>query len=156
MHQSEEFRRSLRQRGYRITPQREMILAAVRAGDGHSTAEDVFVRVATLAPSMSRATVYRTLDFLEREHLITSADLGEGRRVFESAEAGSHHHLVCTRCRSVRQIEHAYVARMFAEFEREFGFVAEAAHLGFFGLCGQCRFTDQLDQPDAGSARTND
>lgn len=156
MHQSEEFRRSLRQRGYRITPQREMILAAVRAGDGHSTAEDVFVRVATLAPSMSRATVYRTLDFLEREHLITSADLGEGRRVFESAEAGSHHHLVCTRCRSVRQIEHAYVARMFAEFEREFGFVAEAAHLAFFGLCSRCRSKEKSAMPHDTDVRTED
>ena len=139
MQRTEEFRRSLRTRGYRVTPQRELILAAVRAGQGHCTAEDVFARVAVLAPSMSRATVYRTLEFLVREHLVTSADLGEGRRVFELAESESHHHLVCTGCRSVQQIDHAHVAELFASLEREFGFAASADHLAFFGLCSQCR-----------------
>lgn len=139
MSDDDDFRHSLRERGYRITPQRELILAAVRAGGGHCTADEVFQRVAAQAPSLSRATVYRTLEFLVREHLVTSADLGEGRRVFESVETESHHHLVCRHCRSVQQIHHHEVAELFTSLEQKYGFIASADHLAFFGSCSRCR-----------------
>jgi Fur family ferric uptake transcriptional regulator len=138
MGHEDDFRHSLRERGYRITPQRELILAAVRAGDGHCTADEVFHRVAAQAPGLSRATVYRTLEFLVREHLVTSADLGEGRRVYESVESESHHHLVCTRCRAVQQIDHDEVAVLYVTLQHKYGFRASADHLAFFGLCRHC------------------
>lgn len=144
MNRTDEVGHSLRKRGFRVTPQRELILAAMRAGDGHCTAEEVYAHVAVLAPSLSRATVYRTLEFLVREHLVTSADLGEGRRVFELVTAEVHHHLVCTRCKSVQQIGHALIAEMFATVEREHGFAISTDHLALFGLCGRCRSAESL------------
>lgn len=143
MQRTDDFRHALRERGYRVTPQRELILAAVRAGSGHCTADDVYLRVAAQSPSLSRATVYRTLEFLVREHLVTCADLGEGRRVYELVSSEAHHHLVCTHCRAVQQIGHEEVAGLFAALDSKYGFTASADHMAFFGVCSRCRTADE-------------
>jgi Fur family transcriptional regulator, ferric uptake regulator len=135
----EEFRKTIRKRGYRVTPQRELILDAVRVAKGHSTAEQVYARVVKRAPSLNRATVYRTLEFLTQQHMITSTDLGTGGKVFEIAAPEPHHHLVCNVCGEVTQIGHERLSQIFMAIEREHGFKITTDHLALFGLCEHCR-----------------
>lgn len=134
----DDLRKAIRQRGFRVTPQRELILAAVREGGGHVTPELVFERVTRLAPSLSRATVYRTLDFLAEQHLITCTDLGVGSKVYELVDAQPHHHLVCEACGSVQQIDHTVARHFFRQVENEFRFHVTTDHLALFGLCAHC------------------
>ena len=60
----------LRQRGFRMTPQREIILDAIGQGHGHTDFDEIFARVQARSPAMNRATLYRTLEFLSQQRLI--------------------------------------------------------------------------------------
>lgn len=129
----------IRQRGFRVTPQRQLILEAVRSGKGHSSPEQIYNRVVKKAPALNRATVYRTLEFLAKQHLIVCADVGTGSKVYEIASDHPHHHLVCEHCGKVEQIDHALFKHAFEQLERNYGFRVTSNHLALFGLCKRCR-----------------
>lgn len=131
--------RTIRQRGFRMTPQRQLILDAVMTGKGHSTPDQIYNRVAKKAPALNRATVYRTLDFLAEQHLITSTDIGIGSKVYEMATPQPHHHLVCERCGKVEQVDHDVMASAFRHIEHSYGFKVTTDHLALFGLCRHCQ-----------------
>src|SRR4030065_1835695 len=86
---------TLREVGYRLTPQRMMILAAIYENEGHITAEAIHERVTQQYPFVDISTVYRTLQLLKKLRLVTETDLGEGVVEYELRERGRHHHLVC-------------------------------------------------------------
>jgi Fur family ferric uptake transcriptional regulator len=129
----------MRERGFRVTPQRHMILDAICEGAGHTSFEEVYSRVQAKSPAVNRATVYRNLDFLCEMRLIVAADIGGGHRVYEIAGKTPHHHLICRTCGAVEQISHATVKTLFAKIERDHQFTVDMDHLALFGLCRQCR-----------------
>jgi Fur family ferric uptake transcriptional regulator len=137
--QLEDYRMLIRRRGFRVTPQRQLILEAVRAGKGHITPDQVYNRVSRKAPALNRATVYRNLEFLAEQHLITSTDVGSGGKVYEIASQEPHHHLVCENCGKAEQINHSIMQRAFKQIEREHGFKVTTSHLALFGLCQDCQ-----------------
>ncbi len=136
-HQERNYAAHIRRRGYRVTPQREMILDAICEGGGHSSAEEIYGRVQAKAPAVNQATVYRTLDFLHKLGLIVAAEIG-GRTVYEIAGETPHHHLVCRACGYTLQIDHDAVGALFAQIEREQKFKVETNHLALHGLCEPC------------------
>ncbi len=129
---------TLRQRGYRVTPQREMIVEAVAHGR-HTTAEEVFERVRERTQAVNIATVYRTLDLLVEEGLASRTDLGGGRVVYATAEHGPHIHLVCLQCGRVIEAETDLLESLVQELEARYGFVCAPQHLGISGLCADCQ-----------------
>jgi len=132
----------MRERGFRVTPQRELILDAICEGGGHTTLEEIYARVHARAPAINRATIYRTLDFLCELRLVVAADVGSGHRVYEIAGDTPHHHLVCRNCHRVEQISHETVKALFARIEQEQQFTVDMNHLALFGLCRDCRQRD--------------
>lgn len=138
-HQTMDYARRLHEGGFRVTPQRQLILDAICETGGHASPDDVYARVHARAPAVNRATVYRNLDFLSGVHLVTSIDVGQGGKVYEIACPRPHHHLVCRQCGEVTRIDHAMVKAFFAKVERECEFVVETDHLALFGLCRHCR-----------------
>lgn len=132
----------MRQRGYRVTPQRQLILDAICERSGHTTFEEIYARVRAKSDAVNRATVYRTLDFLVGLRLVVAADIGGGHSVYEIAGDTPHHHLVCLRCRQVQQISHEAVKDLFTKIEQEQHFHVETDHLALFGLCQQCYEAD--------------
>lgn len=137
-HRQSDYVKLLHERGYRVTPQRQLILDAVCEGQGHTTMEEIFARVQAKAPAVNRATVYRTLDFLCELELVVAADLG-GSTVYEIARKELHHHLVCLYCGQTDELSHAVVKTLFKRIERERGFEVKTNHLALFGVCRQCR-----------------
>src|SRR3989304_4618580 len=81
----------MRERGFRVTPQRQLILDAICEGDGHTTPDEIYERVRARTPHVNRATVYRTLDFLCEMRLVVAAQIG-GHMGFGIAGGGTHHH----------------------------------------------------------------
>jgi Fe2+ or Zn2+ uptake regulation protein len=128
----------LRARGFRVTPQRQLILDAICEGGGHTTPDEIFARVQTKAPSLNRATVYRTLDFLCKMQLVVAAQIG-GHWVYEIAGQTPHHHLICRGCGRQIDLPHAEVKAFYAEIERSQHFSVETGHLALSGLCAECR-----------------
>ncbi len=128
----------LRERGFRVTPQRRWILDAICAGDGHTTPEEIYERVRAWTPHVNRATVYRNLDFLCDMRLVVAVQIG-GRWYYEIAGEAPHHHLVCRRCNRMAQIDHLAVKSLFDRVERKHHFTIDMDHLALFGLCAKCR-----------------
>ena len=128
----------LRRRGFRMTPQREIILDAISQGHGHTAFDQIFARVQARSPAMNRATLYRTLEFLRQQRLIFSAEIG-GQTVYEIAQDELHHHLVCVNCGATEALPHEEVKPFFEQLERDHQFSVLTNHLVLFGLCRNCR-----------------
>lgn len=131
----------LREHGMRLTPQREMILDAICEGGCPTTFDEIYARLHAKASAINQATVYRALKVFCDLGLVTAADLGDGRTVYEIAGVTPHHHLVCRVCGHVETIDQAALASLCAAFEREQRFTLDMHHLVLFGYCRRCRPT---------------
>ena len=129
----------LRRNGYRMTPQRQLILDAICAAGGHVTPEEVYRRVHAITPALNRATVYRSLNFLVEQRIVTVTLLPNGKFVYELAEDEPHHHLVCRECGRSIQLSHAALADFYQLMEEQYDFAVDMTHISFFGLCKACR-----------------
>jgi Fur family ferric uptake transcriptional regulator len=129
----------LSEKGYRLTPQRLMILAAMEGSEDHISAEEIYAQVAAKYPHVNISTVYRTLELLKRLGMVYEINLGEGRIRYHAEESGHHHHLVCQGCGSVIDIDESTLSSLRNILLRDYGFRAELRHVAIFGLCEKCR-----------------
>ena len=132
----------LHQKGFRVTPQRQLIFEAVRKGNGHISPEEIFQEVRRQAPSIHRATVYRTLDFLCDMRLVVGARIHR-HEYYEAAGKVAHHHLICRRCNRVLALENRTVQRWFARIKSQKHFQVDMDHLTLSGLCSACQAADR-------------
>jgi Fur family ferric uptake transcriptional regulator len=130
----------LRAKGYRLTPQRGLVLEAVQSL-GHATPEEVFAEVHERAPGVNISTVYRTLELLEDLGLVTHTHLGHGPPTFHSATVPEHVHLVCRGCRAVTEVPPAAVDSLVRRLADDLGFSTDVNHLTVFGTCAECTAT---------------
>jgi Fur family transcriptional regulator, ferric uptake regulator len=128
----------LRARGYRVTPQRQLVLEAVTALE-HATPEEICTRVQETARGVNISTVYRTLELLEQLGLVTHSHLGHGAPRYHLADEADHVHLVCQECGRIDQVEPAAVAPLVAALAAEQDFETDVRHLTVFGRCGACQ-----------------
>jgi Fur family ferric uptake transcriptional regulator len=129
----------LREKGYRLTPQRLMILAAIESSDEHISAEEIYAGVTARYPNVNISTVYRTLELLKKLGMVYEIDLGEGRVRYHAEASGHHHHLVCRGCGRVIDIKESTLSSLRDILLRDYSFRAELKHVGIFGLCEKCR-----------------
>src|SRR5215469_2075204 len=129
---------TLRASGYRVTPQRQLVLEAVTRLE-HATPEEIYAEVKQTAVGVNLSTVYRTLELLEQIGLVTHTHLGHGAHRYHLAADAQHLHLVCRECDAVTQLEPAAVASLVSTLKAEYGFETDVGHLTVFGTCGQCR-----------------
>ena len=127
----------IRQRGLRLTPQRELVLAAVREL-GHSTPEEVSTHVRKLHPGINLSTVYRNLETLEKAGFLVHTHLGHGGATFHAADATSHLHLVCSNCGSVSEADLAIAEGFVEKLVAEHGFQTDITHFAIYGECTLC------------------
>lgn len=135
----EVFIQELRERGFRLTPQREMILSVLHDVEGLVTAEEIYNRVQSISSSVDISTVYRTLDLLQEFDLVSCVDPSNDQRRYELwGIHGPHLHLVCQTCGQVSAAD-LEVAQAFGQcLQAEYGFVPALDHLSVPGLCATC------------------
>ena len=129
----------LQQRGYRLTPQRLMVLEAIRESDGHVSADEILSRIHASYPYANVSTIYRTLELLKKLHLVTETDLGEGRVRYHYADKGRHHHLICQKCGATTDMADSDMSPLEELLRQKYDFRADLRHLAIFGLCLWCR-----------------
>ena len=129
----------LSHRGYRMTPQRMMIVSAIETSDNHISAEDIYAQVVIKYPNVNVSTVYRTLDLLEQLGLVTKTEMGVGRIMYHPIEKGHHHHLICRECGSIVDLDESIMSPLKETLLRDYQFTAELRHLGILGLCADCK-----------------
>ena len=138
MSHSGDIVKKLAEQGYRLTPQRVMIVSAIENSDGHISAEEIYAQVAAKYPQVNISTVYRTLELLKKLGLVTETNFGEGRVRYHPAGKGHHHHLVCTECGTVFDLDESQLSSLEGMLLREYGFIADLRHLAIFGRCVKC------------------
>ena len=127
----------LRQKGYRLTHQRQQILDALTAFP--QSVEDVIAALKNRNESIDRVTVYRTLDCFVDLGVVGKTQFKDKIAKYELlTEAHHHHHLVCDKCGSVEDValNEAFLLRKVRE---QTNFQVKSHSLEFFGLCANCR-----------------
>lgn len=130
---------ALRQRGYRITPQREMIIQAVAHSPVHITAEGVAKQLRVHTRAINIATVYRTLDLLWHEGFACRNDLSEGKIVYATFQHGPHIHLVCRKCNKVIDADIEILNSLGKDLHHKYKFQSDLDHFSIFGVCSDCQ-----------------
>jgi len=125
--------------GYRLTPQRMMVVEALHDSEKHVSAEDIYARVKAKYPYANISTVYRTLELLKELGLVNEIALGDGCIRFHPAEKGRHHHLVCQKCGKVIDLPESELAPLENVLSEKHQFKADLKHTAVFGLCARCR-----------------
>jgi len=133
----EHLAQQIREKGFRITPQRVAILTALHASGGHLSPTDVYDRVRATTPGLTEPTVYRTLEFLHKNGLLYASQTG-GRIEYEIANH-DHHHLVCSACGKTVEIGSEELTQLYKRIERSTGYRLAISHLSFVGLCPDCQ-----------------
>ena len=128
---------ALKKTGYRLTPQRVMVVSALAEQPGHVGVDDIYQAVHRLYPYIDVATVYRTLQLLKRLHLVTELDVG-GLARYELVETDRHHHMVCRECGDAFNFSPRYLEAFRKTLMDEFGFQPDLEHFAIGGLCRQC------------------
>ena len=128
---------SLRETGYRLTPQRMMVVSILHDSKGHISAEEIHARVQEHYPYVDISTVYRTLQLLKRLHFVTETNLGGGAVRYELSR-GQHHHLVCQRCSASVQLEDSFIQPLRQKLRDDYRFEADLEHFAILGLCERC------------------
>jgi len=137
--QSRDMSSRLSELGYRLTPQRMMILSAIEGSDSHISAEEIYLQVRARYPHMNISTVYRTLELLSELGLVTETDMGDGRVRYHCMGKGHHHHLVCQKCGAIIDVEESILNPLWAEIQQKYNFKVNMKHVALFGLCSKCR-----------------
>ncbi len=129
---------TLRAGGYRVTPQRQLILEAVTELE-HATPEEIFAEVRQTASGVNVSTVYRTLELLEQIGLVTHTHLGHGAPRYHLAAEAEHVHLVCRQCERVTEVSRPRSGSLVSALDADLGFETDVGHLTVFGRCADCR-----------------
>jgi len=128
----------IRQKGYRLTPQRMMVLEAIEHAEDHISAEEIHAQIIEKYPNVNISTVYRSLELLTELGLVTSTNMGDGTQRFHIRRKSQHHHLVCNFCGRVYDINEANLSNLKNSLLANYGFAAELRHIAFFGKCTRC------------------
>ncbi len=128
----------LREKGLRLTPQRELVLNAVRQL-GHATPEEVAEQVKKTHPGINLSTVYRNLETLENVGLVQHTHLGHGGATYHAAEEMTHLHLVCGKCGSVGDAPIEVAAPFVNSLVDDYGFKTDVTHFAIYGTCEGCQ-----------------
>jgi Fur family ferric uptake transcriptional regulator len=135
-----EFIRGLRDRGFRMTPQREMVLSVLHQMAGFATADELYQRVRTLSAAIDISTVYRTLDLLQEFQLVSWVEGSDGQRRYDLlADHRPHVHLVCSSCGQVTGAAVDTIQPGLRQIMERYGFAVDLGQLHLAGQCAACR-----------------
>ncbi len=130
---------TLKESGHRPTPQRLMILSALRHSKGHITASQVLEQVKETYSYIDLSTVYRTLDMLKQMRLVSETHMGGDQHSYEWIDDVRHHHLICQGCDRVVLLDDTMLESLGANILNTYDFDVDIDHLAIFGTCGECR-----------------
>ena len=132
-----DWREKLRGSGYRLTPQRELILDAVDRL-GHATPDEVLAEVRKQSTAVNVSTVYRTLEILEELGLVRHAHLSDRAPTYHSVRDHEHFHLVCRNCHRAISVDPDVLQPLVTRLRDEHHFEPDVGHLTVHGTCKEC------------------
>jgi Fe2+ or Zn2+ uptake regulation protein len=127
-----------RQKDLKITPQRRVIFELLAEDDSHPTADEIYQRVLSVMPEVSRTTVYNTLrELVALGELTTVEDLGESGTRYDT-NGSHHHHLFCMHCHALIDIGRDFAGVELSP-EETAGYQIVKSQVTFYGICPDCQ-----------------
>ena len=128
----------LRDNGYKVTPQRLAVYEALADTTMHPNAEMLYGILQPKYPTMSLATVYKTMDIFSAIGLVQILNVGEDSYRYD-ANTESHPHVKCCVCNRVDDIMQIQDAQLLTEVTRQTSYQITGRQMYFFGICPDCQ-----------------
>ncbi|MBN3526698.1 transcriptional repressor [Paenibacillus apiarius] len=139
----EKINQQLINKNYKLTSQREAVVRVLLEHESdHLSAEEVFMLVKDKYPEIGLATVYRSLELLSELHIVEKMNFGDGVVRFDlrgDDHEHMHHHMICSECGAVEEIQDDWLLELEERIEREFGFKVTDHRLDFIGRYHTCK-----------------
>jgi len=129
----------LRQRGFKLTFQRNTVLDAITLTHERFTSDDIYTNIHAEHPEIGLVTIYRTLKILAEAGLICEVHTGKRRSYIMRRPSEHHHHLVCIGCGAVIDFAGCDLSKLENQLTLETGFNIEGHLLEFSGCCRDCK-----------------
>lgn len=134
---------TLQEYGYKLTPQRRLLLSILETSQDHLDAESLYRIAKQRDAHVSLATVYRNLAAFKKIGLVQEHNLGEDHAHFEKVTARPHFHFTCTRCGQVVELRSKKIVRLTRELCEAEDLTMESMHLFIQGVCASCQNANQ-------------
>lgn len=132
----------LRGRGFRITPQRLAVLEVLSRSEGHPSVEAIYAEVRARFPTVSLATIYKTIGVLKEIGEVLELGFADSGNRYDGHRPYPHPHLICTRCGAISDPDLSSLHDLTREVAAETGFQILTHRLDFFGVCRNCQGCD--------------
>ncbi len=144
-HYVDESNDLLQKRGYRLTPQRYLVLSVIQDANEHISLEQIAERVQHINPRVSLSTIYRTLELLSGLGLVHENHLPGESSHYEIPRGNTHHHLLCKRCRAMIHLDDALLGDLHELLQKQQHFHDLSLNLLASGYCDACWQTMQQE-----------
>jgi Fur family peroxide stress response transcriptional regulator len=129
---------ALRSKGFKATPQRIAICRIALNSRAHPTAQQVYNEVKKIHPTVSLATVYKTLEVLKELNLVQEINFSTGQARFDSYMT-PHINLVCLKCGSIADLDDTTLIEVIAKVKLSTKFNPTGQRVDIYGICQKCR-----------------
>lgn len=131
----------LKEKGLKLTPQRRSVLDVIYENKGnHLSTEEIYEMVKKKCPEIGLATVYRSMQLFDQANIVYKHNFNDGRSRYEIIldEDHQHHHLICTKCGIVIEVEEDLLEYIEHEIENKYNFTIMNHNVKFYGHCNKC------------------
>jgi len=133
----------LKDKGYKLTGQRRLIIEVFNESHGHYTAQEVFDLVREKSKSINFSTIYRNLELLSDLEIIDKLQLESGISHYELCGLEHHHHVICKKCGDMQEIDVCPFAGLEEEQLKAIGFKATGHKFEIYGYCSKCSLSKE-------------
>ena len=128
---------ALKERNFRLTPQRVELVRLIAASEGHPSASQLYTKIKLQFPTMSHATVYKTLSMLKEMDQVLEIDLRDDSH-YDGNRPQPHPHLICVNCNKIIDGEVSLDAESLMKLEQASGYKILRPQISLYGLCPDC------------------
>lgn len=143
MYSSNSLKAELNQKGWRLTPQREIILTAFQnlQKGKHLSAEDLYELLEQQGNSISLSTIYRNLKLMSHMGILRELEFAEGHKHYELNQPypNHHHHLICVKCNQAIEFKSDSILKVGKSKAKHAGFHLLDCQLTIHALCPRCQ-----------------
>jgi len=143
MKELRELEAVLREKGYKLTEQRRLIIEVFSESPGHHTAQEIFNLAKEKLNGINFSTIYRNLELLSTLEIINKLQIESGVSHYELCGTGHHHHMICKKCGATKEIDICPYANMGEEQLRAIGFKVTDHKFEIYGYCSRCSLSEE-------------
>lgn len=135
----EKLMNKLREREYRLTPQRVALLRLLSTSEGHPSAAQLYDQLRDQFPTTSPGTIYKTLSLLKDLDEVLELGFSDDDNRYDGNKPYPHPHLICIRCRKIVDPEVSMAQDLVRQVAQQSGYQITSHRLDFYGVCPDCR-----------------